>query len=40
MLGLIIAVAIVAIGTFGGGVQERWSQNATQIIQAITGAGS
>jgi Flp pilus assembly pilin Flp len=38
MLGLIIAVAIVAIGTFGGGVAERWRQNAGQIIEAIGGA--
>jgi Flp pilus assembly pilin Flp len=41
LLGLIIAFAIVAISSLGGGVQARWEQNANQIIEASeTAAGS
>ena len=37
MIGLILAVAISAIAALGGGVEGRWQQNATAIINAING---
>lgn len=40
MLGLIIAVAMAAIGLFGGGVEARWEDNAGKIIGAMRQAGT
>jgi Flp pilus assembly pilin Flp len=37
MLGLVLAVAITAIQALGGGVEGRWQQNASMIVNAIRG---
>jgi pilus assembly protein Flp/PilA len=39
MLALILAVAISAIQALGGGVEGRWQQNASLIINATQSGG-